>query len=209
MVMTGSATGPRSEKVLELAAVKQSIHHIEACHYQPFCPMKHLTRNERSPRLLVYWMNRDESRGRGREAQALFRPAKEAANKPEARPILGGCSLAVIAGRILGGCAATGHILLSSRIDVVVFFPQISAVIRELSQAPKLVPENLYPVFREREMRPNSVRLPANSFAPDEALRTDLDALKMAKARQDVSHQKLDRWIATAIAELSDQKRAA
>jgi hypothetical protein len=58
-------------------------------------------------------------------------------------------------------------------------------------------------------MRPTSVRLPANSLAPDEASRTDLDALKMAKVRQDVSHQKLDKWIATAIAELSDQKRAA
>jgi hypothetical protein len=58
-------------------------------------------------------------------------------------------------------------------------------------------------------MRSNGVRLPANSLAPDEVLRSDLDALKKAKARQDVSHQKLDRWIAAAIAELSDQKRAA
>ena len=58
-------------------------------------------------------------------------------------------------------------------------------------------------------MRPNGVRLPANSLAPDEALRSDLDALKKAKAKQDVSHQKLDKWIAAAIAELSDQKRAA
>jgi hypothetical protein len=58
-------------------------------------------------------------------------------------------------------------------------------------------------------MRPNGVRLPANSLAPDETLRSDLDALKKAKAMQDVSHQKLDKWIAAAIAELSDQKRAA
>ena len=58
-------------------------------------------------------------------------------------------------------------------------------------------------------MRPNGVRLPANSLAPDEASRSDLDALNKAKARQDVSHQKLDKWIAAAIAELSDQKRAA
>ena len=58
-------------------------------------------------------------------------------------------------------------------------------------------------------MRSNAVRLPANSLAPDEALRPDLSDLKIAKARQDVSHQKLDKWIAAAIAELSDQKRAA
>jgi hypothetical protein len=36
MIMTGGAASPRSEKVLELATVQQSIHHIEACHYQPF-----------------------------------------------------------------------------------------------------------------------------------------------------------------------------
>jgi hypothetical protein len=58
-------------------------------------------------------------------------------------------------------------------------------------------------------MRPNRVRLPENFLFPDRALRADLDALKIAKARQDVSHQKLDRWIAAAIAELSDEKRAA
>jgi len=53
-------------------------------------------------------------------------------------------------------------------------------------------------------MRPNSVRLPENILFPDDALKPDLDALKMAKARQDGSHQKLDQWIAAAIAELSD-----
>ena len=56
-------------------------------------------------------------------------------------------------------------------------------------------------------MRPNDVRLPANSLALDEALRSDLDALRKAKARQDVSHQKLDKWIAAAIAELSNTAR--
>ena len=99
--------------------------------------------------------------------------------------------------------------LPGTKIDAFVFFPQISAAIRELDWASWLVPENLYPVFRETEMRPNGVRLPANSLTPDETLRSDLDALKKAKARQDVSHQKLDKWIAAAIAELSDQKRAA
>jgi hypothetical protein len=37
----------------------------------------------------------------------------------------------------------------------------------------------------------------------------DLDALETAKARQDMSHQKLDRFIAAALAELSDEYRAA
>jgi hypothetical protein len=67
----------------------------------------------------------------------------------------------------------------------------------------------LYPVFREIEMRSNGVRVLEDSLAPDEALRPDLSALKIAKARQDVSHQKLDKWIAATIAELSDQQRAA
>jgi len=61
-------------------------------------------------------------------------------------------------------------------------------------------------------MTPNFARLPENSLFPDDALRpelTKLDALMMAKARQDVSHHKLDDRIAATIAELSDQKRAA
>jgi hypothetical protein len=58
-------------------------------------------------------------------------------------------------------------------------------------------------------MRPNHVRLPENFLFPDGASKPDLDALKTAKARQDVSHQKLDTWIAAAIAELSDEKRVA
>ena len=114
-----------------------------------------------------------------------------------------------LAGVFRAGAAATRHIPPSAKIDVVVFVPQISAAIRRLGLASLLVPENLYPVFRETEMRSNDVRLPANSLAPDEALRPDLSDLKIAKARQDVSHQKLDQWIAAAIAELSDQKRAA
>jgi hypothetical protein len=58
-------------------------------------------------------------------------------------------------------------------------------------------------------MRSNRVRLPENFLFPDGALKPDLDALKTAKARQDVSHQKLDKWIAAAIAELRDEKRVA
>jgi hypothetical protein len=58
-------------------------------------------------------------------------------------------------------------------------------------------------------MKPNRVRLPENFLFPDGASKPDLDALKTAKARQDVSHQKLDEWIAAAIAELSSDRRAA
>jgi hypothetical protein len=58
-------------------------------------------------------------------------------------------------------------------------------------------------------MRPNHVRLPENFLFPEGASKPDLDALKTAKARQDVSYQKLDTWIAAAIAELSDEKRFA
>jgi hypothetical protein len=57
-------------------------------------------------------------------------------------------------------------------------------------------------------MGSNSARLPENLLFADDAP-TDLDALKTAKARQDVSHRKLDKWIAAAIAELSDEKRVA
>jgi hypothetical protein len=58
-------------------------------------------------------------------------------------------------------------------------------------------------------MRPNRARLPENLLFPDGASKPDLDALKTAQARQDVSHQKLDTWISAAIAELSDEKRFA
>jgi hypothetical protein len=44
---------------------------------------------------------------------------------------------------------------------------------------------------------------------PGDASRPDLEALETAKARQDESHQKLNRWISAAIAELSDEDRAA
>ena len=40
-------------------------------------------------------------------------------------------------------------------------------------------------------------------------MRPDLEALEIAKAKQDVSHQKLDEWIAGAIAELGDEERTA
>jgi hypothetical protein len=58
-------------------------------------------------------------------------------------------------------------------------------------------------------MGSNSARLPENLLFADNVSRPDLDALKTAKARQDLSHRKLDKWIAATIAELSDEKRVA
>ena len=59
------------------------------------------------------------------------------------------------------------------------------------------------------EMRPKSVDLRKNLRSPDDASRQELEALKAAKAEQDISHQKLDRFIADALAELSRDDRAA
>jgi hypothetical protein len=58
-------------------------------------------------------------------------------------------------------------------------------------------------------MRPKSVDLRKNLRSPDAASRHELEALKTAKAEQDISHQKLDRFIADALAELSGDDRAA
>jgi hypothetical protein len=58
-------------------------------------------------------------------------------------------------------------------------------------------------------MRPNGVRLREDSLLPNDASRPDLEALETAKAVQDESHQKLDRFIVAALAELSDQDRAS
>jgi hypothetical protein len=54
-------------------------------------------------------------------------------------------------------------------------------------------------------MRPNGVRPPENLLFPDGMLKPELDALRIAQARQDLSHRKLDRWIAATIAELRDK----
>jgi hypothetical protein len=56
-------------------------------------------------------------------------------------------------------------------------------------------------------MKSDRVRLLENLV--QDALKTgsERDALKKAKARQDRSHAKLDKWIAAAIAELSPSKR--
>jgi hypothetical protein len=59
------------------------------------------------------------------------------------------------------------------------------------------------------KMKPNHVHLRDDSSVPDDASKSDLDTLETAKARQDLSHQKLERFIAEALAELSDDVRAA
>ena len=51
--------------------------------------------------------------------------------------------------------------------------------------------------------RPASARLPRNVLFQDDVSRPDLEALRTAKARQDESHQKLDKFIAATLAELN------
>jgi hypothetical protein len=58
-------------------------------------------------------------------------------------------------------------------------------------------------------MRPNRARLPKDVLFQDDAPESDLQALETAKARQDASHQKLDEFIAAALAELSGDDRSA
>jgi hypothetical protein len=58
-------------------------------------------------------------------------------------------------------------------------------------------------------MRPKSVRLRENSLSSDDASKSELEALKTAKARQDVSHQNLEEFIAAALEELNREDRAA
>ena len=58
-------------------------------------------------------------------------------------------------------------------------------------------------------MKPNLVASRNDSPVPDDASKPDLVGLETAKARQDLSHQKLERFIAEALAELSDEVRAA
>jgi hypothetical protein len=100
------------------------------------------------------------------------------------------------------------HALPSAKIGVDIFRAHFCRY-RRTNSASLCVPENLYPVLRGTEMRSNGARLPENFLFPDDASRTDLDALKSAKAKQDVSHHKLNEWIAAAIAELSGEKHAA
>jgi hypothetical protein len=74
------------------------------------------------------------------------------------------------------------------------------------------------------EMKPTRVRLPKNTLFQGDAFRgdafqrdafrgdasrPDLEALATAKARQDASHRKLDKFITAALAELSDEDRNA
>ena len=57
--------------------------------------------------------------------------------------------------------------------------------------------------------RPASARLPKNVLFQDDGEIPDLEALQTAKARQDESHQKLDEFIAAALAELGAKDRSA
>ena len=58
-------------------------------------------------------------------------------------------------------------------------------------------------------MTPNLVSLREDHSVPDDASGPDLESLETAKARQNLSHQKLEQFIAAALAELSDEVRAA
>lgn len=55
----------------------------------------------------------------------------------------------------------------------------------------------------------NDVSLREDLSVPDDASGPDLEFLETAKARQNLSHQKLEQFIAAALAELSDEVRAA
>src|ERR1700686_4501346 len=84
------------------------------------------------------------------------------------------------------------------------FFPQTSAALAGLyppHQRPRICIS-----YSGDDMRPASVRLPKNTLFQGDAARPDLDALETAKARQDLSHQKLDKFIAAALAELSGEE---
>lgn len=61
-------------------------------------------------------------------------------------------------------------------------------------------------------MKPNFVQLLESFLFANDTLKSEIgeiDALRIAKAKQDVSHDKLDKWIVATIAELSEEKRAA
>jgi hypothetical protein len=57
--------------------------------------------------------------------------------------------------------------------------------------------------IRGNDMKPDRRRLPKNTLFSDDAWRPDLEALETAKARQDHSHRKLDKFISATIAELN------
>jgi hypothetical protein len=58
-------------------------------------------------------------------------------------------------------------------------------------------------------MTPIHDRLGEALSIPEEISRPEGEALETAKARQDLSHQRLDEFIAAALAELNDDERAA
>jgi hypothetical protein len=87
------------------------------------------------------------------------------------------------------------------------FFAQISAAIGELNcndQRPRIRIS-----ISGDTMTPNHDRLGEELSTPDDVSRPEGEAPETAKARQDLSHQKLDQFIAAALAELNDDERAA
>jgi len=57
-------------------------------------------------------------------------------------------------------------------------------------------------------MTQNHDRVGEELSIPDEMSRREGEAFETAKARQDLSHQRLDQFIAAALAELNDDERA-
>jgi hypothetical protein len=103
-----------------------------------------------------------------------------------------------------GGCG-TSH-SDERRKTASSFFAQISAAIGELDWHLTSAREFVAGISGD-EMRPNSVHLREDFLSPDDASRSDLEALETAKAEQDASHQKLDQFIAATLAELSGENR--
>ena len=56
-------------------------------------------------------------------------------------------------------------------------------------------------------MTQNHDRVGEELSIPDEMSRREGEAFETAKARQDLSHQRLDQFIAAALAELNDDER--
>jgi hypothetical protein len=115
-----------------------------------------------------------------------------------------GCGLRPAAENIQAGVAAIRHIQQKSTPS---FSLQISAAIGGLDWHHHR--REFVSRISGDEMKPSRVRLPKNVLFSDDARRPDLTALETAKARQDISHQKLDKFIAAALAELSGDDRVA
>jgi hypothetical protein len=87
------------------------------------------------------------------------------------------------------------------------FFVQSSAALGRLY--PHLQRPRICISYSGDDMKPDRVRLPKNVLFSGREPKPDLEALETAKARQDYSHRKLDKFIAAALAELSSDDRGA